>query len=239
MNDDTKSMIGASLRTLLVGMPSLPAGPNPFSMVAQAWSEYEGHKFKQRVEEFVIAIHARLTSLESLQVACLERVLNLEEQAALLEEAVAAASREPKIEKRQAFADFYVAAINGKLGNDLDSIRSLLQALEALTPTDLALLSKFLPHGMCTGDGLSDSWMSPWEAVGGDPRADEEWDRRLTSVLMSVTKLETRGLIIETRRTSAFQHSGDNGAWYNVFRRKAWRISQPGRQLLSALSAGH
>jgi hypothetical protein len=238
MDDETKSLIGASIRTLLVGMPSIPAGPNPFAMVAQAWSEFEGHKFKQRVEEFITAIHARLTSLESLQEDHLGRVLDLENQAALLEEAVAAASREPAAGKRQAFADFYVAAITGRLGSESDPIRSLLQTLETLTPSDIELLKRFnVGSGTCTGDQLSQTVMvDQWEQVGGDPQAEAAWSLKLDPIIQKITKLETRGLIIETRRPTAWSHSGDAGTWYNQFRHKAWRITQSGRQLLQAIS---
>ncbi|MEY4568774.1 MAG: hypothetical protein RLZZ398_213 [Verrucomicrobiota bacterium] len=239
MNDDTKSLIGASLRTMLVGMPSIPAGPNPFAMVAQGWSEYEGHKFKQRIQEFITAIHARLTSVEALQENHLGRLLDLEEQVALLEEVVAASSREPHKEKRQAFADFYVAAITGKLTDDSDSVRSLLQTLEALTPSDIKFLKHFNNRtGVCTGDQLSGTTtVDQWERVGGDPNADALWSVTLDPIIQKVTKLETRGLVIETRRPTTFQHSGDSGSWYNAFRRKAWRITDTGCQLLSAIFA--
>lgn len=238
MNDDTKSLIGSSLRTLLVGMPSIPAGPNPFAMVAQAWSEYEGHKFKKRVEEFITAIHARLTSIESLQENHLERVLSLENQAALLEETVAAASREPAAGKRQAFADFYVSAITGKLGSDPDPVRSLLQTFEALTLSDIELLKRFNNgSGTCTGDQLSGTLViDQWERVGGDPQAEAVWSVKLDPFIQKITKLETRGLIIETRRPTAWSHSGDASAWYNIFRRTAWRITDSGCQLLDVIS---
>jgi hypothetical protein len=238
MNDDTKDLIGASLRTLLVGMPSIPVGPNPFAMVAQAWSEYEGYKSKQRVEEIIAAIHARLESLECLQVNDLGRTLELEAQVALLEETVAVASREPSPAKRESFAQFYVAAITGKLGNDPDMVRSLLQSLEALTPSDIEILAKFNnPQGICTGDGLSGtSMIDEWETLDGNPQADVTWDIILSPILLKITKLESRGLIVETRRMTAFQHTGDNGSWYNTFRRKAWRITGHGCQLLDAIS---
>jgi hypothetical protein len=238
MDDDTKSLIGASLRTLLVGMPSIPAGPNPFAMVAQAWSEYEGHKFKKRVEEFITAIHARLTSIESLQENHLERLLDIEDQVALLEETVSATSREPNEGKRKAFADFYVAAVTGNLGSDPDPIRSMLQTLESLTPSDIELLKRFNnASGTCAGDQLSGTVrVDQWERVGGDPQAENAWSVTLDPIIQKVTKLETRGLIIETRRPSAFAHSGDAGNWYNIFRRKAWRITDSGCQLLDAVT---
>lgn len=241
MNDDTKSLIGASLRTMLVGMPSIPAGPNLFAMIAQAWSEYEGHKFKQRVEEIITAIHARLTSVEALQEDHFGRILTIEDQAALLEETVTAAAREPKEEKRHAFADYYVAAVSGQLGVDSDRARSLLQTLEALTPSDIETLKQFNNRsGICSGDQVSGTThINQWEQVGGDPNADTIWSVTLDPVIQKVTKLETRGLIIETRRQGTFQHSGDSGSWYNIFRRKAWRITDTGRQLLSAISADH
>jgi hypothetical protein len=201
MDDETKSLIGASIRTLLVGMPSIPAGPNPFAVVAQAWSEFEGHKFKQRVEEFITAIHARLTSLESLQQDHLGRVLDLENQAALLEEAVAAASREPAVGKRQAFAEFYVAAITGKLGSEPDSIRSLLQTLESLTLPDIKILQKFEADGWSSGDLLTETvnLMALKPPFLGASHSQQEV--LLTPFKLSILKLENRGLVRTAPRT--------------------------------------
>jgi hypothetical protein len=238
MNEDTKDLIGAAIRTNLVGLPSLPGLPNFAAMIAQGWSEYENNLFKNRVSEFFVEIRARLESLESLQVDHLGKILTMEAQTALLEESVAAASREPAAGKRQAFADFYVAAISGKLGFEPDPVRSLLQTLETLTPSDIELLKRFNnSSGTCTGDQLSGTTtVDQWEQSGGDPHADTVWMVMLDSIIQRVTKLETRGLIIETRRRTAFQHSGDSGSFYNIFRRKAWRITDSGCQLLQAIS---
>lgn len=238
MNDETKSIIGASMRTLLVGMPSVPAGPNPFAMVAQAWSEYETIKSKKRIEEFITNIYARLTSAESLQEGHTQRILDLEDQVALLEEAASAASREPQESKRRAFADFYVAATTGELGHNPDQVRSLLQTLESLTQSDMELLSCFNnSSGICTGDEISGTVMvDRWEKVGGDPEADTTWSVTLDPIIQKATKLETRGLIIKTRRLTAFSHSGDAGSWYNIFRKTAWRITDSGCQLLQAIN---
>jgi hypothetical protein len=238
MKEDTKDLIGAAIRTNLVGLPSLPGLPNFAAMIAQGWSEYENSLFKNRVSEFFVEIRARLESLESLQVDHLGRILTMEAQTALLEESVAAASREPTAGKRQAFADFYVAAITGKLGSEPDPVRSLLQTLETLTPSDIELLKRFNnSSGTCTGDQLSQTVMvDQWEVVGGDPQAEAAWSLKLDPIIQKITKLETRGLIIETRRLTAWSHSGDAGTWYNQFRHKAWRITQSGRQLFQAIS---
>jgi len=52
MNEDRKDLIGAAIRTNLVGLPSLPGLPNFAAMIAQGWSEYVNHRFQNRVEEF-------------------------------------------------------------------------------------------------------------------------------------------------------------------------------------------
>jgi hypothetical protein len=238
MNDDTKDLIGAAIRTNLAGLPSLPGLPNFAAMIVQGWSEYENNLFKNRVSEFFVEIRARLESLESLQVDHLGRILTMEAQTALLEESIAASSREPAARKRQAFAEFYIAAITGKLGSEPDPIRTLLQTLETLTPSDIELLGHFNSRsGTCTGDQLSQTVMvDQWEQVGGDPQAETAWSLKLDPIIQKITKLETRGLIIETRRLTAWSHSGDAGTWYNQFRHKAWRITQSGRQLLQAIS---
>lgn len=237
MNDDTKSLIGVSLRTLLAGMPSIPAGPNPFAMVAQAWSEFEGRKFKQRVEEFITAIHARLTSLESLQEDHLGRVLSLENQAALLEEAVAAASREPAPEKRKAFVDFYVAAIAGKLGVEPDPVRSLLQTLETLTLSDIKILRKFDANGWSSGDILTETVnlmaMQP-PFLGAKPAQQEVL---LAPFILSILKLENRGMIKTAPRTKGggLMYEGSNSP-LDQFRHGFWELTYLGRQLLQAIS---
>jgi hypothetical protein len=238
MNEDRKDLIGAAIRTNLVGLPSLPGLPNFAAMIAQGWSEYVNHRFQTRVEEFFHLVKARLESLESLQENHLARLIDIECQTALLEETVAAASREPAAGKRQAFADFYVAAITGKLGSEPDPVRSLLQTFEALTLSDIELLKHFNNgSGICTGDQLSGTIrVDQWERVGGDPQAEASWSVKLDPIIQKITKLETRGLIIETRRPTAWSHSGDAGAWYNIFRRTAWRITDSGCQLLAAIS---
>lgn len=238
MNEDRKDLIGAAIRTNLVGIPSLPGLPNFAAMIAQGWSEYVSHSFQTRVEEFFGLVKVRLESLEALQENHLTRIIDIESQTALLEETVAAASHEPAVGKRQAFADFYVAAITGKLGSEPDPVRSLLQTLEALTPSDIEMLKHFNNgSGTCTGDQLSGtSSVNEWEPVGGDPDADSIWSVTLDPIIQKIKKLETRGLIIETGRSTAFSHSGDAAAWYNIFRRTAWRITDSGCQLLDAVS---
>jgi hypothetical protein len=241
MNDDTKALIGVGIRTNLVGLPSIPGLPNFAAMIAHGWSEYVNHQFQNRVGEFFAEIKARFESLEALQIGDLGRTLSLEAQIALLEETVAATSREPQTKKREAFLNFYLAAVFGKLGDEPDQVRSLLQTLEALTPSDIELLKSFSNGGgTCSGDELSGTTSSDeWEPIDGAPNADSIWSVMLNPILQKVTKLETRGLIVETRRKGPFQHSGDSGSWHNLFRRKSWRITETGCQLLDAVSANH
>ncbi len=222
---------------MLVGMPSIPAGPNPFAMIAQAWSEYEGHKFKKRVEEFITAIHARLTSVEALQGNHLTRLLDLEDQAALLEESVAATAKEPSSEKREAFARFYVSAVTGTLGDDSDVVRSLLQQLDLLTPSDLKVLRKFEPKGYSTGDRLTDTEMAP---ASGHPLIEATNDAQeqfLAPLKLSVIKLENRGLILKTLRVDGGGFLDDSRRTpLSEFRREYWQLTYLGRQLLQAIS---
>ena len=188
MNDDTKALIGASIRTTLVGLPSLPGLPNFAAMLAQGWAEYENQQFQNRVNEFFTEIKVRFESLEALQVNELERTLSIEAQVALLEEAVSATSREPQPEKRQTFANFYVAAISGKLGCDPDPVRSLLQTLEALTQSDVKILKVFGRHGTISGDALCGTTRPG--LFGGSPNTEAEWEALLAPIQLSVIKLE-------------------------------------------------
>jgi hypothetical protein len=204
-------------------------------MLVQAWSEHTNRLFQRRVEEFFTEVKVRLESVEALQIADFKRLLSVEAQAALLEETIAAASREPSAEKRETFANFYVAAISGRLGNHPDPVRSLLQTLEALTLSDVNYLKIFGRHGTASGDTLSGTARPMF--LGAPVRSEKEWEELLAPIQLSVTKLETRGLIFSAARKSAFMHEGDGSAWFNRFREKAWRISQPGRQLLSAISS--
>lgn len=238
MNDDTKELIGAAIRTTLVGMPSLPGMPNFGSMIEQGWSEYRNHQFQQRVEEFFLELKARLESLEELQTSDLKKILNLQSQVALLEEAVSAASREPTREKRDSFVRFYVSAITGKLGQDPDPIRSLLQTLESLTLSDLEVLRKFEKEGFSTGDRLTGTERAPMTRRGFAIESAQAQQKSLAPLKLSIVKLETRGLIEAKTRRAGGAHTDDGMSTpLSQFRRLYWELTYLGQQLIIATSS--
>lgn len=240
MNDDTRELIGASIRTTLVGIPMPPGCPNFPAMIAQGWSEYENHLFKTRIEEFFTEVRVRLESLEALDTARLKRILSLETQTALLEEAVSATAREATGEKRRVFASFYVAAITGEIGDDSDQINSLLNQLTYLTPSDLEVLSRFADEGFTTGDRLTDSNRP---ALINHPIAKlsaAEQEKHLASLKLSLVKLETHGLVEKGLRVDGggFIDDGSHTP-FNEFRKNFWKLTYIGRQLLTAISTDH
>lgn len=230
MNDDTRALIGSGIRSVAVNFPF-------FSTLVQGWSEYEGNVFRNRVEAFFTEVGARLESLESLQAAHLGQLLSVEAQIALLEETVAATAREPQIEKRDAFARFYVSAITGNLGDDPDVVRSLLQELDSLTSSDLNILRRFEAQGWSSGDILTGTvnlmmGQSPYlQSKASDQEA------LLAPLHLSITKLETRGLIRSAARTKGggLMYDGTNSP-LDKFRHGFWELTYLGRQLLSAIS---
>jgi hypothetical protein len=237
MNDDTKALIGAGIRTNLVALPSIPGLPNFAAMIEQGWSEYENHQFQNRVGEFFTEIKSRFESLEALQTGDLGRTLALEAQIALLEETVTATSHEPLPEKRKTFADFYVSAVVGKQGNDADYVRSLLQQLESLTLSDLEVLRKFRSNGSATGQ-----MMAPMETNSehGDPfrfLTNDAQEKFLAPLKLSIIKLETRGLILKELHMDGggFIDDGKLSALAE-FHKEIWHLTYLGRQLLSAIS---
>ncbi len=233
MNDDTRELIGAGLRSVANSFPV-------FATLAQGWSEYENHLFKTRVEEFFTEVQVRLESLEAMDTARLERIVSVEAQSALLEEAIAAASREPDRNKRRSFSDYYVAGITGEISKDSDVLRSLLQTLEALTPTDLRVLKHFRAEGFSTGDrltGTTNPMLSSAPILTADAAQQPE---ALASLKLSIRKLESRGLIEEAARTKGGLLVTDgSGSPLDKFRHKFWELTFTGRQLLSFISTDH
>src|SRR5262249_47441917 len=67
--------------------------------------------------------------------------------------------------------------------------------------------------------------------------ADEKWDRALGPARYSLARLEGRGLIDLTTLNAMIGCDGHGNTWYHPYRSNAWRITQTGAKVLSALIA--
>jgi hypothetical protein len=54
--------------------------------------------------------------------------------------------------------------------------------------------------------------------------------------MISTAKLEARAIIFPVPDHGAFSYSGTGGEWYDMYRRRAWKLMPVGRDLLKTLS---
>ena len=228
--ESTNEIISGSLRTLAQLIPVVGGA------VAQAWSEYESIRQKQRTEEFFAQLQDHIAVIEQQRANLREKISLMPDAAELMELAVAAAKRETSETKRQLFprmySNFLATPSNTTPAERLD----LIHHLEHLSDADLHLLQKFSNrNGILRGDMLTDTTMPEWEAVGGPPERDSAWLDKHGAIVHSLAKLEARGLVHEAMLNAASFSSGGLPNSFDRFRVKAWAITPMGRKILQSL----
>jgi hypothetical protein len=100
-SESTYDIMAGSLRTLAQLVPM--AG----GAVAQAWSEYEAIRQKQRTEEFFDQLREHMVVLERQHSDLRQKIESMPDAAELVEIAVAAAKRETSETKRAVYSRLY------------------------------------------------------------------------------------------------------------------------------------
>jgi hypothetical protein len=222
------ALIKGGLRSVIAAAPVVGGA------LAQAWSEYQAYKQSERVQQFFERLTQRLSAIEHQVTGMAQQIAKLPDAAELLEEVVEGVKRETQQEKRDWYVNALTYFIREPTDTTRDDRRSILEDIDVLTAQDLTYLLKF-EDGALRGDWLTGSYDSGWSDVGAPSTAeDEKWDMILGPAVNSLAKLESRGLIVQTAINAMFGSSGDGGAWYNRFRRKAWRLTPIGVKLLNA-----
>jgi hypothetical protein len=203
--------------------------------VAQAWSEYEAIRQKQRTEEFFDQLREHMVVLERQHSDLRQKIESMPDAAELVEIAAAAAKRETSEAKRAVYSRLYSNFLASPTETTPAERLDLIHHVEQLSDADLQLLHRFSGgNGILRGDMITDTVEAEWQTVG-HTEPDPAWLALHGSTIHSLAKLVSRGLVYDAVVNDWFQSSGDQGSTFNRFRRRAWTITPIGRKLLQAL----
>jgi hypothetical protein len=228
-SESTNDIIAGSLRILAQLVPV--AG----SAVAQAWSEYEAIRQKQRTEEFFDQLREHMAVLERQHSDLRQKIESMPDAAELMEIAIAAAKRETSETKRAVFSRLYGNFLASPTGTTPSERLDLIHHVEQLNNADLQLLQRFSAgSGILRGDMITGTTMPQWRQLGGPRESDSAWLEQHGPLVHSVAKLQARGLIHEAMY-DAFFSSDSTPNSFDGFRRRAWTITPMGRKLLQSV----
>lgn len=229
-SESTNDIIAGSLRTLAQLVPV--AG----SAVAQAWSEYEAIRQKQRTEEFFAQLREHIGTLEQKQSDLRQKIESMPDAAELMEIAVSAAKRETSETKRAVYSRLYCNFLASPSRTTPAERLDLMHHVEQLNDADILLLQRFAAgSGILRGDMITGTTMPEWQTVGGPRERDSAWLDRHGLVVHSLAKLDARGLLHEAMLNAASFSGGGMPNSFDCFRGKAWTITPMGKKLLQAL----
>lgn len=229
MEDSTRSdLIKGGIRTLVQFVPGVGGA------FSQAWSEYEAHRQNQRVDEFFNAFGVRMVAVEAQIEDLSAHVQQLGDASELLEEIVDSVKRETQAEKRGFYVNALVNFVREPKATTRDERRSIIENLDTLTIEDLSYLSRFM-GGALRGDMVSETSFAQPSSDSQRDALEKEYEKVLGPAIHSLAKLEGRGLIVQTEVNAMYGSTGDESAWYNRFRRRAWRITPIGEKALRSI----
>jgi len=181
--------------------------------IAALWSEYETKTRLQRIEDQVDNLRKALDKYPLESIPDLkDRVDGLPE---LIERSMSMAAREPSKTKRKRLAFATVGCFAQMERIDYDSAVAIIETLDFLTETDIELLKRL---GRCAVrvDMLVDDSIFRTLDQGG-------LERRLGQMIVSLSKLESRGLITETEPLNeTFVSEGTRNSWINKWRERTY-----------------
>jgi len=221
MKESTKALINGGLRSIAASFPV-------FENIAQAWSEYESYQRDQRVEEFFHNMKE--------QLACVEEKLETAQShhgdtctlSALVERTIEKIQKEPSLSKRRIFAIALLRGLTSENCQSFDDKLTVIETLDDVTESDLKNLALF-----SDGRRIQVDELVPSSQVYRDEASLGE---TISTLVVSLCKLESRGLIGETTPINrAFNYPGDANHWANRWRRKTFEILPFGSALLESI----
>ena len=217
MNELTKTIVKGGLRSIAASFPF--AGS-----LAQAWSEWESIIRDQRIEEFFSNVNSQLASLHEK----LKPIEASSEFPALIERIVEKIQREPSASKRRLFAIVFLRSLLKGSGQHFDEKLSVIEVLDSLTESDLKILGAF-----SLGRRTQVDEIVPTSSFSRD---EEGLGQAISPLVVSLSKLESRGLIGETVTLNrAFDYPDEASHWANRWRRKTYEILPFGKTVLESL----
>ncbi len=221
MSEGGKEIVERGLRTVAAGVPVVGG------LLAQAWSEYEGHVQSERLDEFFGEFAKRCKQLEERILKVEEHTKTLSEFPALIERVIYQVERETSERKRRMYAEALAKSMAAGGEISFDEKLTSIDTLDLLTDIDIKVLGYFVP-----GYRIQVSQMlpsdAPWNQLAGP----------LGKLVVSISKLESRGLLSQTSSANiVFGWEGDADHWINRWRRKTFEITPFGRTFVELVGA--
>jgi hypothetical protein len=184
-HDETEEIASRPYSALIIGgLRTIAASVPGLSSLAQAWTEYEGYRTAQRIQELFNNVRAEF---ENLRQAIAQRSSPLREDSPeLLEIVIEKVQKEFDKAKRATYARILARLLGlGNAAQHAESV-SILESLDHLSELDLRVLTRFGTRFEVEIGDLD------WQELGlsGEPQ-DQVW-----AFSGTLAKLESRGLIV-------------------------------------------
>lgn len=193
------------------GLRSIAASFPLAASLAQAWNEYENRIQLARIEEFFRLFKQSIMGMEERIRKVEDYILRSGEFPPLLERTIQRIKGEQSDRKRKCYVRLLAESI--AVGNSVsyDHKYSFIETLDTLTEEDLNVLMRFRDGRTLRGTDLIDMENQPTS------------EKLASSIIMSLSKLQARGLISETDSQgysgeTAIGGWGTEGHWINRWR---------------------
>lgn len=205
-NKGIEGVIKAGLRSIAASFPVAAS-------LAQAWNEYENRIQFARIEDFFDSFRQHIGSMEDRIKEVEDYILRSGEVPPLIERTIQRVKSEQSDKKRKSYVRLLSEAIAVGNGLSYEHKYAFIDIMDTLTEQDLNVLFRFRGGKTIRGTDLIDDVNS------------HSSDKHASSIIMSLSKLESRGLIAETDSQDYVGETsiggwGTEGHWLNRWRSK-------------------
>lgn len=193
----------------------------PLAPLIQVWNEHEAIELSRRVERFWQAF-VNEAQLNGRRFEALENSVEyVAESVQLLQAALHSARGQSVEDKQEMLGKAAASMIAAGTALTRDGKLSIIDALDSLTARDIEWLKSF-----AGGQRVKVATLSRYLN-----------DEKMGSLVLSLTKLESRGLIGQTDRPSVDTNAWTGSAerWDNQWRQRYYQLLPAGTQLLKAI----
>lgn len=217
LSERTEAMIKGSLRSIAASVPVAAS-------LSQAWNEFEAREKDRRIESFFVEINSVVEKCNERLRAVEEFIKTSQEFPALLEKTVEKVQSEPSADKRRIHAVTLVNCIGTGTTRSYGDKLTVIETLDFLTDEDIHVLNRFRDSTKIQVAQMVGSF-GTW--------TEEDAAAPLAPIIVSLSKLESRGLISESSALhKPFASSGDSNHWVNRWRRKTYELIPFGQYFL-------
>lgn len=220
MVDREQSVATSDWRTILGRVLRTAGASNPITgVLAQGWSEFSAARFEARVHAWIKGAEQEMSRLG----VRLDAVTDA--QAELMERIVEKVHRQSTPTKVLAYSRLFARSVE-TARTDAQAAIDAIEALDSLTIQDLDVLRQLKSKRPIRVEDLVRTY-------DNDPHVDRE--RKLGSIVQSLSKLESRGLVGETTSeegTGVMSYWGAADHWANRWKAKYFEVLPFGRRFL-------